>query len=70
MATAAKKTTRGFAVPCPNCGESGTLKVDVADVHTLWCSGCDDEMTADELRAVIAGYERLLAWLDTAPEKD
>jgi Zn ribbon nucleic-acid-binding protein len=67
MATATKKATRGFATRCPACGEADTLTINVADVHLLTCGECGAETTADELRAIIAGYERLLEWLDTAP---
>jgi uncharacterized protein (DUF983 family) len=69
MATS-PKTTRGFSTTCPHCGEAGTLTLNVADVHALTCQSCDAETTADELRAIIAGYGRLLAWLDTAPAND
>jgi Zn ribbon nucleic-acid-binding protein len=67
MATATKKTTRGFSARCPACGQADTLTITVADVHSLYCSDCDTSTRADELRAIIAGHERLLAWLDTAP---
>jgi uncharacterized protein (DUF983 family) len=61
------KTTRGFATRCPECGEENTLRIDVADVHSLSCSSCDAELTAADLRHIVAGWTKLLVWLDTAP---
>jgi uncharacterized protein (DUF983 family) len=63
----ASKTAKGFTTRCPECGVEDTLRIDVADVHSLSCSSCDAELTAADLRHIIAGWTKLLAWLDTAP---
>lgn len=60
--------TRGITVCCPKCNEPGTITVNVGDVSELHCTSCDEEITADDVRAIIRGWSKLLAWLDTAPE--
>ena len=67
MATT-NRTKRGFKVNCPFCGEDGNLRLEVEDVHSLTCSSCDAEFTTEDIRQVIDGWRRLLAWLDAAPE--
>lgn len=69
MATATA-TTKGFALRCPHCGESDTMRLELADVGSLTCSSCDNETTAEDIRAVIAGWERLLRWVATAPVRE
>jgi hypothetical protein len=66
MATATA-TTRGFAVRCLLCAEEDTVRVDVHDVHTFHCGQCENEFTADDVRAEMARWTKLLAWLDTTP---
>jgi uncharacterized protein (DUF983 family) len=63
-------TTRGFSVSCPKCNESGTITINAADVSELHCTSCDEEITADDVREIIKGWTKLLAWLDTAPGID
>jgi predicted RNA-binding Zn-ribbon protein involved in translation (DUF1610 family) len=67
MASAKAETARGFSHRCPMCGEADSLRIDVADVHALTCVSCDDSITSEDLREIARQYERLLAWLDTAP---
>jgi hypothetical protein len=69
MATATA-TTRGFAVKCIHCAEESTVRLDVHDVHTFHCGSCDNEFTADDVRAEMARWTKLLAWLDSAPAID
>jgi transcription elongation factor Elf1 len=64
----ATKTARGFAVRCLHCGEEETVRLDVHDLDTFHCSSCDTEFTTDTVRAEMARWARLLAWLDTAPD--
>jgi hypothetical protein len=66
MATATT-TTRGFSVLCLRCAEEETVRVDVHALHTFTCTSCDAEFSADDVRAEMARWEKLLAWLDTAP---
>jgi transposase-like protein len=64
MATA---TTRGFAVRCLHCSQEETVRIDAHDLHTFHCSSCDGEFTAEDVRAEMARWGKLLAWLDSAP---
>jgi uncharacterized protein (DUF983 family) len=66
MATATK-TSKGFAHRCPWCGEQDSLRVDLGDVSQMTCCMCDEGVTADDLKQVVAQYTKLLAWLDAAP---
>jgi Zn ribbon nucleic-acid-binding protein len=65
---ATKTTTRkGFATRCPYCGAEDTLKLDLSDMREMTCTDCDSEVTPDDIRKVMAGWQALLAWLDSAP---
>lgn len=68
MATATKTTRKGFVTHCPHCGAESTLSVDLSDTSAMTCGDCDNEVTADDIRKVMAGWQRLLAWLDSAPD--
>jgi len=54
-------------VRCLHCAEEETVRVDVHDVLTFHCGSCDAEFTADDVRAELARWGKLLAWLDSAP---
>jgi hypothetical protein len=43
------------------------VRLDVHDVHTFHCTSCDAEFTADDVRAELARWTKLLTWLETAP---
>jgi transcription elongation factor Elf1 len=64
----ATRTKTGFAVRCIHCGQEECVKLDVHDLDTFTCSSCDTEFSADDVRAEIDRWARLLAWLDTAPD--
>lgn len=66
MATATK-VTKGFATHCPMCGEVDSLKIQASDVNSLSCGSCDQDFDHDDIRTIIGQWQRLLAWLDTAP---
>ena len=57
------------AVNCPKCGECGGVKVDVAGGDACECGECGAEFTVTEVRAVVASWGVLLAWLDSHPAK-
>jgi uncharacterized protein (DUF983 family) len=65
MATVSK-TTRGFRAPCPKCNDD-TVTVQLADVSQLYCTSCEEEVSLDDVRALVEGWAPVLAWLDTAP---
>jgi uncharacterized protein (DUF983 family) len=70
-AMATMKTVRGFKnIICPRCMEEGGITMDAADVHAFHCRECDEDIEADAVRDLIAGWTKLLAWLDTAPERE
>lgn len=60
-------TTRGFAVACPDCGEKGTLRVDLNDTSSLSCWSCETEFTTEYVRDLLATWTNVLAWLESAP---
>jgi transposase-like protein len=66
MATATA-TTRGFAVRCLHCGQAECVRIDAHDLHNFTCTSCDAEFTVDDVRAEMARWAKLLAWLNTAP---
>lgn len=66
---ATTKTTRGFAIRCPACGAKDSMTLNLRDVHDLCCADCSETITPDIIREFIRDWERLLAWLDTAPER-
>lgn len=66
---ATTKTTRGFDVRCPFCGADESITLNVRDVHDLYCTYCDEPITLDKIRRLMDNWERLAAWLDTAPER-
>lgn len=65
------KTRKGFSVKCPHCGggddTDSTLRIEIEDL-SISCHACDEEVTKEDLSAVICEIGRLLAWLDKAAE--
>jgi hypothetical protein len=56
----------GF-LPCPLCGEQqARISLDLAD-FALHCADCDSHFLAEEVRAFIARWQRVLSWIDSAP---
>jgi transcription elongation factor Elf1 len=67
MATATT-TSRGLTLPCPCCGQAeSSVALSLADGETFQCKECDAEFTADDVRAFIAKWSLVLAWIDTMP---
>lgn len=64
------KITKGFKHRCPSCGEEDSLRLDLGDVNNMCCVSCDVDITADDIRAIVDQWARLLAWLDTAPDRE
>jgi hypothetical protein len=62
-------TRRGFkGIRCPLCGsDSDTQTLELDNLDTFLCAGCDEDYTADDLRQAIAAWQRVLAWIDAAP---
>ena len=62
--------TRGFAAPCPHCGTADGITVYLDNLATFNCPQCGDDFTADDVRAFIARWQRVLDWIDQAPVKE
>ena len=66
--TAAEAQARGFLLPCPKCGEAGaTIDLTLSDLETFHCQDCDTAFEAADVRAFIARWSAVLAWVDAAP---
>jgi hypothetical protein len=61
-----KKTTRGFSAPCPKCSNTN-VQVYLADVDTLHCPDCEEDLALEDIRALVEGWGPVLKWLDMAP---
>jgi hypothetical protein len=63
---------RGFkGVPCLACGEE-MMRVYFDDLTTFSCGrdDCGTEFTLEEIRERIDGWNKVLAFFETAPEID
>jgi transposase-like protein len=60
---------RGFPdVHCLRCGNpDAAVSVDLHDVGSFRCSECQEEWTADDVRAQLRGWEAVLRWVESAP---
>jgi transcription elongation factor Elf1 len=67
--TTAEPARRGFGpLRCISCGEEGVIRLDLDDCATLHCTDCEAEFGLDDVRALIAKWQRVVDWLDaTAP---
>ena len=65
----ATKTKSGFEVTCPYCHET-PLSIDLNDLLTITCGGCDDTFSPHQARdlaaAELARWERVVAWVELA----
>lgn len=63
-----KPVKRGFPVHCLECGETECVRVYLDDVTGMFqCNNCDAEYTPADVRERLAGWEAVLAWVETAP---
>lgn len=72
MATATR-TTKGFAVTCPCCGDpEATVKIDLNDLAACECSGCGEEFSPAEavarLSKELERWEKVARWAEMAGE--
>jgi uncharacterized Zn finger protein len=64
-------TSRGLLLPCPTCGEEqATITLSLADCETLHCEDCGSDYTLDDVRSLIARWQRVLAWVEQAPRAE
>lgn len=64
---------RGFNyLPCPRCGqEEATVSIDLHDLtdpEAIQCRDCDATFGIEEVRDIVAKWQRVLLWIDSAPE--
>jgi hypothetical protein len=64
------KTAKGFQVRCICCGAEDAVWVSLQDTESFSCSSCSEPFAADDVRAMIAGWERVLAWIESAPARE
>jgi predicted nucleic acid-binding Zn ribbon protein len=62
------ETTKGYAHRCILCGAENSVRVKLADVASMECGDCSEELTADDIRQAINAWTRILAFLETSPE--
>jgi hypothetical protein len=64
-------TPRGFpGLPCLYCNDAGTIRVDLADLtaeDAFHCTACDAEFGLADVRAKLAAWQPVLAWIELAP---
>lgn len=72
-ATQTQKTTQthrhGFpGLRCPLCGTADeTQSIDLDDLQTIRCAGCGEDYRVDDVRELLATWQRVLDWIDAAP---
>lgn len=60
-----KRRRPGFRVPCPLCGSTEGLSVQVLDL-TMFCFHCRDTVPREAVDRLIDDARGLLRWLDDA----
>jgi hypothetical protein len=63
---------RGFVgLICPGCaGGDEVITVDLHDLDTFRCQGCENEFTADQVRdflVAVESWRAVLSWIERAP---
>ena len=57
-------------VICPKCLDGdAAVRLDLNDGDTLTCAGCEEEYSLDAVRELVAGWAKLLPWLDAHPAR-
>jgi uncharacterized protein (DUF983 family) len=60
--------TKGLLLPCPKCGEAdAVIRLNLAEPDCFLCDDCSEEFSAADVRAFIARWEKVLAWVATIP---
>ena len=72
MKTATETTVQhGFGpLPCPKCGAEATVSIDLDNLtaaDVCKCNECDEEFGLADVRAWMARWQKVLAWIDLAP---
>ena len=63
------EATTGLQLPCPCCGQAeANIALELHDMQSFTCRECDAEFTRADIEALIARWQPVLAWIDTAPK--
>ena len=67
--TASKLAHYGFyGLHCPQCGTTEDAQLlNLIDLQTFHCCGCDEQYTTDDIREMVAAWQKVLNWIDAAP---
>lgn len=60
----------GFpGLTCPLCAQKddAVIALQLDDCETFHCFGCDADFAVDDVREMIASWQKVLAWIDPAP---
>lgn len=64
----ARPANKGFGyLRCPLCAEEAVIRLDLDDLEHLTCGSCDESFTLDDVRDMIARWQRVLNWIDACP---
>jgi hypothetical protein len=67
--TEAPSIRRGFpGLRCPLCGSDDVQSLDLDDLTTFRCAGCEESYSAGDVRELMAAWQRVLTWIEAAPE--
>jgi hypothetical protein len=63
---------KGFpGLRCIRCGVEDGCHLDLEDCDRVYCSNCEEDFSLKrDLRPAVAAWQRLLAWVATAPAAD
>ena len=67
--TPAPPVLRGFSAPCPKCGKD-TVSIFLDNLDVLHCHDCQEDFDLGFVRALVADWSTVLAWIDLAPAKE
>lgn len=60
-------TAAGITLPCPMCGEAeASIGLDLS-TKTFGCCECGTDFELEDLRAILARWAKVLAWVDAMP---
>lgn len=64
----AAPSRRGWpALPCPRCGEAGSVSLDLADLHSCRFGANDCEFTLTDVAELVAAWGEVIRWVESAP---
>ncbi len=61
------ENVRGFGLlPCPLCGATTCIAVDLDDLDTFHCSQCGDEFDTERVSDFMSKWTPVLHWIGNA----